>query len=69
MNQHAKLIKQLEIKAGMIEMGERIAYGSDSALMRQAAQALKAPSRPINCGTGHCSCIECFYKGDKNEPR
>jgi len=31
------LVKRLEIKAGMIEMGERIAWGSDTALMREAA--------------------------------
>lgn len=34
------LAKRLRIKAGMIEMGERIAWGSDSALMREAADAL-----------------------------
>ena len=22
-----------------------------------------APERPINCGTGHCSCIECVMPG------
>lgn len=34
------LAKRLRIKAGMIEMGEMIAWGSDSALMREAADAL-----------------------------
>ena len=35
------LIKSLEIKAGVMEMGELIAWGSDTALMREAAQYLK----------------------------
>lgn len=35
------LAKRLRIKAGMIEMGEMIAWGSDSALMREAADALE----------------------------
>lgn len=35
------LVKRLRIKAGMIEMGEMIAWGSDSALMREAADALE----------------------------
>lgn len=35
------LVGRLRIKAGMIEMGELIAWGSDSALMREAADALE----------------------------
>lgn len=35
------LARRLRIKAGMIEMGELIAWGSDSALMREAADALE----------------------------
>lgn len=35
------LPKQLRIKAGMINMGERIAWGSDSALMGQAADLIE----------------------------
>lgn len=31
------IVKRLEIKAGVMEMGERIAWGSDTALMREAA--------------------------------
>ena len=62
---NTELIKELDTKAGMIEMGECIAWGSDSELMRRAARALEASQRPINCGTGHCSCIECLYKGEK----
>lgn len=35
------LVKRLRIKAGMIELGELIAWGSDSALMREAADVLE----------------------------
>lgn len=35
------LIKRLRIKAGMIELGELIAWGSDAALMREAADVLE----------------------------
>lgn len=35
------LVERLRVKAGVIEMGERIAWGSDSALMREAANALE----------------------------
>lgn len=36
------LTKRLEIKADMLAMGERIAFGSDSAIMREAAEAIQA---------------------------
>ena len=36
----ADLIKRLQIKADTISMGERIAWGSDSAIMHEAAEAL-----------------------------
>jgi hypothetical protein len=36
------LTKRLEIKADMLAMGERIAFGSDSAIMRQAADTIHA---------------------------
>jgi hypothetical protein len=35
------LVNQLNIKAGVIEMGERIAWGSDTALMREAAREIE----------------------------
>ena len=35
------LAKSLEIKAGVMEMGEQIAWGSDTALMRKAAEAIR----------------------------
>lgn len=35
------LPERLRIKASMIELGERIAWGSDSSLMREAADALE----------------------------
>lgn len=39
------LVKRLEIKAGVIEGGEKIAWGSDTALMREAAYCLKTLSK------------------------
>ncbi len=42
-----KLIERLRIKAGMIEMGEKIAWGSDSALMYEAADALASTQAEI----------------------
>ena len=38
-----ELILRLRTKAAMIELGEKIAWGSDSALMLEAADALQAP--------------------------
>ena len=35
------LVKRLTIKAGVMEMGERIAWGSDTALMREAANHIE----------------------------
>ena len=31
---------------------------TEGCVFRKQAQ----PARPINCGTGHCSCIECPYE-------
>jgi len=35
------LPNRLEIKAGMMEMGEKIAWGSDTSLMREAAVEIR----------------------------
>lgn len=35
------LVKRLTIKAGCIDMGEKIAWGSDTALMREAAERIE----------------------------
>ena len=37
----SKLVNRLRIKAGVMEMGERIAWGSDTALMREAADRIE----------------------------
>ena len=42
-----ELINNLTIKAGVMEMGEKIAWGSDTALMRQAAAALQSQAERI----------------------
>ena len=36
-----ELCKRLEIKADMIQLGETIAYGSDSEIMREAATLIR----------------------------
>jgi hypothetical protein len=36
-----KLIERLNIMSGMLQMGERIAFGSDAALLSEAATALR----------------------------
>lgn len=42
------LPKQLRIKAGMIHMGERIAWGSDTALMEEAANLIEQQQAEID---------------------
>lgn len=46
------LVKRLRIKAGMIEMGELIAWGSDVALMREAADALEMAAPAVQGEAG-----------------
>lgn len=41
------LAKRLEIKASMIELCEQIAWGSDSAIMREAAAELRRMSAEL----------------------
>ena len=36
------LSKRLDAKAAMMESGERVSYGSDTALMREAARKIEA---------------------------
>lgn len=38
---HSALIERLEVMSGMLTMGERIAFGSDAALMTEAAEAIR----------------------------
>lgn len=38
---HDDLVKRLTITAGVMEMGEMIAWGSDTALMREAAYRIE----------------------------
>jgi len=35
------LVKRLTIKAGVMEMGEKIAWGSDTSLMHEAADRIE----------------------------
>lgn len=42
MTDYTDLIARLTEKAAMIELGEKIAWGSDTAVMREAAAAIEA---------------------------
>lgn len=42
-----ELIERARIKAGVMEMGERIQWGSDTAIMRELADALEEAERRI----------------------
>lgn len=46
------IVKRLEIKAGVMEMGERIAWGSDTALMREAAHQITTLTAEVARLTG-----------------
>ncbi len=46
-NKYKTLPEQLRIKAGMIEMGEKIAWGSDTELMRKAADKIEMLNKKI----------------------
>ena len=43
----SKLVNQLRVKAGVMETGERIAWGSDTALMRGAADRIEKLERKL----------------------
>lgn len=53
------LIERLRIKAGVMEMGERIAWGSDTALMREAAGKIEALEAQLESVGADC---ESWYK-------
>ena len=71
------LIKSLRIKAGMIRMGERITWGSETELMYQAADALEALqtqalstlTKPVEVGDTELAAlvVEVFNKAEKPE--
>jgi hypothetical protein len=42
MNRHEELVRNLRIKAHMIYMGERIEFGSEVALMEEAADLIES---------------------------
>jgi hypothetical protein len=58
------LINALRIKATLMDLGEKIEWGSDTTLMRQAANMLEADLQPkqVTCQIyGHVvgACVEC----------
>jgi hypothetical protein len=42
------LVERLEIKSGMMKMGEKIAWGSDTALMDEAAARITALEQEVH---------------------
>ena len=52
------LVKRLTIKAGVMEMGEKIAWGSDTSLMREAADRIKELERKLARGVEALKRIE-----------
>lgn len=44
----SKLVNRLRVKAGVMEMGERIAWGSDTALMREAADRIEQLEKELS---------------------
>jgi hypothetical protein len=43
----SKLVNQLRVKAGVMEAGDRIAWGSDTVLMREAADRIEKLERKL----------------------
>jgi hypothetical protein len=49
------LVAELRTVAAMIELGERIAFGRDTSLMRQAADAIEWLRRERNMLADRCA--------------
>jgi hypothetical protein len=54
----SKLVNQLRVKAAVMEMGERIAWGSDIALMREAADRVEALEEVVNNAIAEAELVE-----------
>jgi cob(I)alamin adenosyltransferase len=54
------LQEQLRIKAGIMEMGEKIAWGSDTSLMRLAADRIDALEQAIKSNTEKMQRVRAF---------
>lgn len=65
------LPKKLRIKAGVISMGEPIAWGSDTALMEEAADLIEQQQVEIDALKQELelyrAVAERFNQGDNNE--
>jgi len=46
------LVKRLTIKAGVMEMGEKISWGSDTSLMREAADRIEELEAKLDLSEG-----------------
>ena len=54
------LVKRLTIKAGVMEMGEKIAWGSDTSLMREAADRIEELEGKLDKAVAALEHIERF---------
>lgn len=61
-----RLVERFNITAGVMEMGERIAWGSDTTLMREAATALEAQAAELAAVKENCETV-CNSYADENQ--
>jgi nitric oxide reductase large subunit len=57
------LVKRLTIKAGVMEMGEKIAWGSDTSLMREAADRIEALTEQLEAARADAKEAEAYAEG------
>jgi chromosome segregation ATPase len=57
------LVKRLTIKAGVMEMGEKIAWGSDTSLMREAADRIEAMTEQLEAARADAKEAEGYAEG------
>lgn len=60
------VVERLRIKADMIQMGEKIAWGSDSAIMREAAARIETLERALEGATTALTCIAHTFTEDSH---
>jgi hypothetical protein len=58
--QSTKPIKSVRIKGAEYPVSDEVAIELLRLNMHLLAQSEVLPAAPANCGTGHCSCIECL---------
>jgi len=56
------LVKRLTIKASVMEMGEKIAWGSDTSLMREAADRIEELEAKLAKSIGALEKVKAFVR-------